>query len=69
MKWHKGPPPEIGWWPASLVQDHQCIRWWNGKYWSVGAIPEDSAEKAAKFASKRSSHSTGWIQWTDRWWL
>lgn len=69
MKWHKGPPPEIGWWPASIVQDHQSIRWWNGEFWSVGALPEDSAEEAAKYATKKSSQRPDWIQWTDRWWL
>lgn len=69
MKWHKGPPPEIGWWPASLVQDEQAIRWWNGKFWSVAAFPEDSAKKAATYAAKKSAHGLSWIKWTDRWWL
>jgi hypothetical protein len=36
IKWHKGPPPSIGWWPASHHEDDSILRWWNGEYWSVG---------------------------------
>lgn len=32
--WHKGPPPSIGWWPASKVFDETSVRWWNGTHWS-----------------------------------
>ena len=42
--WHSGPPPSIGWWPASVGEDFDCLRWWNGKQWSMavyaGASPE-----------------------------
>lgn len=68
MKWHKGPPPEIGWWPASIAQDPGCIRWWNGYRWSLPAFVRDSANTAAKMAAKRSDIQA-FIQWTDRWWL
>lgn len=36
-KWHKGPPPSIGWWPASYQRRPEVLRWWNGKEWSIGA--------------------------------
>lgn len=67
-KWHKGPPPSIGWWPASLVQDEQAIRWWDGKRWSYVATPEDNAKKASRVAEYKSSYSAWSIQWTNRWW-
>jgi len=67
-QWRKGPPPEIGWWPASGVQDHTAIRWWDGHMWSCPAIPFDSAEDAASAANKISQFQDR-IEWTDRWWL
>lgn len=33
-KWHKGPPPSIGWWPANAIRDDELISWWDGKRWS-----------------------------------
>jgi hypothetical protein len=67
-KWHKGPPPEIGWWPASRVGDKYCIRWWNGKIWSCPATQWMPAEEAARVA-KMPSDPVPTIAWTDRWWL
>jgi len=32
--WHSGPPPSVGWWPASTMENESVIRWWNGTYWS-----------------------------------
>ena len=46
-KWHKSPPPEIGWWPASIKMNKQALRWWNGKYWSINAYINYTAEEAA----------------------
>lgn len=33
-KWHSGPPPSVGWWPASTFRYSSSIRWWDGKNWS-----------------------------------
>ncbi len=68
-KWHKGPPPSIGWWPASSEQDANAIRWWNGKFWSCPAYHFDTAHSASILAEMRSEQSN--IKWTDRpeWWL
>jgi hypothetical protein len=33
-KWHRGPPPSIGWWPASVRKNVGIFRWWNGRIWS-----------------------------------
>lgn len=68
MKWHKGPPPEIGWWPASVQRDKRAIRWWDGKRWSWPVEESFTAYQAAKFAKCAVDHSYQ-IEWTDRWWL
>ena len=68
-KWHKGPPPEIGWWPASKRKDDQAIRWWNGEFWSISLTPDRSAEYAGTIATIGSIVATSDILWTERWWL
>jgi hypothetical protein len=68
-KWHKGPPPSIGWWPASIDRDPESIRWWNGKYWSYPSYPDYPDFLAASRAAMQASAKEEWIQWTDRWWL
>ena len=69
-QWRSGPPPEKGWWPASADQypNPNVIRWWDGKYWSVGAYPHMNAKTAQSMAILKSS-LTDQIKWTDRWWL
>ena len=69
MKWHKGPPPEIGWWPASVFQDKEVIRWWDGQYWSAPALKEMKAKTAASLAQIKHPSLSKHIKWTDRWWL
>jgi hypothetical protein len=63
--WHKGPPPSIGWWPASLVRDSDALRWWNGSTWSEQVYEGDSPKKAAMLA-KRQGWRQDEIEWTDR---
>ena len=68
--WHKGPPPEIGWWPASVSGDRKSIRWYDGNEWSDVAYPRDSASQAAECADRRIPfYAQKLIKWTDRWWL
>jgi len=69
-KWRDGPPPGIGWWPASLAAtpDPTALRWWDGE-WSGGvALDGDSAERAGRIASLKSITPERFIRWTDRWW-
>jgi len=63
--WHKGPPPSIGWWPASYRRNPDMLRWWDGSAWSQPALRGDSAKTAATSAEKKSRHQNE-IEWKDR---
>ena len=65
IKWHKGPPPSIGWWPASVSRDRHAIRWWNGKWWSDPAYSFNHIEDASKRATQKGEGQHR-IEWTDR---
>ena len=70
MKWRSGPPPSIGWWPASRCLFEDVYRWWDGKQWSAPAWAELTAAQAASRAAEPCSVFNKPIQWTDRpaWW-
>ena len=67
-KWHSGPPPSLGWWPCEtkgrFIKGR--LRWWNGHCWSWVAWPHESAEDAARWASKLDSCGTTDILWSAR---
>lgn len=63
--WKKGPPPHVGWWNASVFQDLDSWRWWNGTHWSFDAWPEQTSEEASKQAAKPSQIDAYRIRWTD----
>jgi hypothetical protein len=68
--WHKGPPPSVGWWPASYFRNPDAHRYYNGEWWSAVAWPEyDAANAAAAVACFKDSFQDR-IEWTDRpaWW-
>lgn len=66
--WHKGPPPHIGWWNASLGRGSQAWRWWDGKKWSIPANPSMSPQTAVKRAKYKSHDEVQRsIEWTDYW--
>jgi hypothetical protein len=69
MKWHSGPPPSIGWWPASVRRDHTFLRWWDGERWSASAWAGLTAAQAAQLAEVAVPNQDE-IRWTDRpaWW-
>ena len=64
--WHKGPPPHVGWWNASIAGDLTAWRWWDGVRWSLAAYEDDNefvAEDFGKlYAIPAHVHS---IEWTD----
>ena len=62
--WHKGPPPSIGWWPASTTRNADALRWWNGVWWSMPARTHMTAKTADGIAKVQAEF--GGIEWTDR---
>jgi hypothetical protein len=62
--WHKGPPPSIGWWPASRRGNPDTLRWWDGKTWSLPVDSTWTASLAAEAAKAETAMSD--IEWTDR---
>ena len=63
--WHSGPPPSIGWWPASLNKKPDSIRWHDGKDWSIAAFPWFSVNVASESAKIKSNCQHA-IKWTTR---
>ena len=67
MKWNKGVPPSIGWWPTRHYERPSTgCRWWDGEVWSWVAFAHESAEKAAHWAAKKETLHMGNIEWADR---
>lgn len=66
-KWHSGPPPSIGWWPASVDRDHTALRYWNGGWWSDVARAGWSLRNV--IAASRFAYPAQFkIEWSARWW-
>lgn len=66
--WRKGPPPSIGWWPASYSKDNNIFRWWNGTVWSLPCTRKFTAERAGRTAA-RAAHAlwtSDHIYWRPR---
>jgi len=66
--WHYGPPPHVGWWPASFSKRTDRLRWWNGRNWSEWVSSEDNQLAAGYFGCRESFANTDEIQWTHPWW-
>jgi len=66
--WHSGPPPEIGWWPASKYNDSSALRFYDGRWWSETLYMDDSLSMVALLGNK-VAHDQQDIKWTERWWL
>ena len=67
-KWRSGPPPSIGWWPASTSRWASVLRWWDGQRWSRGAHSHNGKDVAMAVAMKPPDVDPSLIKWTDRWW-
>jgi hypothetical protein len=63
--WHKGPPPSIGWWPASWSRNPRILRYYNGEWWSLYASCYMTAEEAGECAREKEAWQK-YIEWTDR---
>lgn len=67
--WRKGPPPSIGWWPASCARNPDMLRWWDGKRWSCYCTSSRTSEQAGAVAKLAwGSPRKLSIAWTDKWW-
>jgi hypothetical protein len=44
--WHRGPPPSIGWWPASYNKTRGVYRWWDGYNWSSPCTDDCTPDQA-----------------------
>jgi hypothetical protein len=64
-KWHKGPPPSIGWWPASNCRNEHILRWWDGANWSDATVGSMNSTQAGK-AARNSEWAQSRMEWTDR---
>lgn len=65
-KWHKGPPPHVGWWNASNCRLNHVWRWWDGKLWSRMVKDSCTAGYAGECAGIHIPND-GVILWTDYW--
>ena len=66
--WHKGPPPHVGWWNASLDRNEEMWRWWGGTCWSMSVSRETGSQNVALFASVPAyPEHQDLIEWTDYW--
>ena len=64
-KWHKGPPPHVGWWNASPVGDANMWCWWNGNNWSASVPNWENQDFAAELSGFPSKYNCTEILWRD----
>jgi hypothetical protein len=64
-KWFSGPPPSVGWWPASYSKYSRIYRWWDGRVWSAPARWSQTASFAQQQAGVRGLMQDR-IRWTRR---
>ena len=65
LKWHKGPPPHVGLWLAS-VGKHNIWRWWNGVAWSHQVSCDSSISTVINLSKGHGPyHVQPLIKWSD----
>ena len=64
-KWHKGPPPSVGWWPASVRGMEGIYRWWDGRRWSAPVMSQEPADFAGHAATIKKPGQKD-VQWQHR---
>jgi hypothetical protein len=66
--WKSGPPPSVGWWPASReMLQKDTLRFWNGSQWSLYVRPNTGA-KAAGWLGEIIDPVQDSMCWCQRWW-
>jgi len=75
---HAGPPPSLGWWPASsfrragqVCPEYQPLRFWDGFLWSSAAginrTAEQVTERAREKLNRELSAKILWAPRPDSW--
>ncbi|UIS65435.1 hypothetical protein [Acidovorax phage AP1] len=65
--WHKGPPPHVGWWESSSIENKGVWRWWDGERWSLNCRPDDLVAEISRRSQIKSAGAGIGISWTDYW--
>lgn len=63
VQWFSGPPPAVGWWPASTQGFLDFYRWWDGRIWSQPAHRSKNKNIARSAASRYDIANDGFIKW------
>lgn len=66
-QWFSGPPPAVGWWPASATRNFlDLYRWWDGSEWSAAVFRDSDANEAQALAreSFRARREVYWRHWS-----
>lgn len=66
--WQSGPPPNVGWWPASIGDDVRVLRFWNGEFWSDWVVPYSSIQQVEMRCCHEALSPQSEIRWAQRWW-
>lgn len=66
-KWHKGPPPHIGWWNARVIGFDDCDLWgwWDGVGWSAFTKSDSLHPAIVAKRHGRDYGSTAHVEWSD----
>jgi len=69
VSWRFGPPPEVGWWPATWAGTTELIRFWNVDEWSDLAYHYSFTKDSIPPIEEMEFINSPYMMWTDRWWL
>jgi hypothetical protein len=62
-EWREGKPPRIGWWNASVGNNADARRWWDGSRWSVAVFQDYSDEEAEAAKHRKTAFHAHLIRW------
>ena len=64
-KWNSGPPPSVGWWPASNDRTRGIFRWWDGSTWSAG-VTRRAGQSLESLEYMARQPEIMPVEWTER---
>jgi len=65
--WRTGPPPFIDWWNASVDENLDIWRFWNGEHWSAPVQSTASLEEVGIAAVTKDLIPIENIKWSNYW--